>query len=308
MNDIKTKLSGVFAPIATPFREEDVFLEGLSSNIEKLNRSGLKGYFVLGTNGEYKSLSTEERAEVLKTVVACRSPDKIIMAGTGAESTKETIELTLMAAGLGVDMVSLLMPHFFAKKIDDEVLADYIRDVADRSPVPVLLYNNPSVAAGVTIGPELIRKVASHPNLVGIKDSSKQTFKGNLQAAGENLCVLAGSANYFLELLSAGGVGGVLSLANVFPDACAQLYRAFAEGRMEEAERLNLALVDLNAQVSGTYGVAGVKAAMDLVGFSGGAPRKPIKALTAEQKQQLAEVLKERGYLKREKSREQRRR
>jgi 4-hydroxy-2-oxoglutarate aldolase len=298
MNDIRKKLSGVFAPITTPFRQDDLFLEGLSSNIEKLNRSGLKGYFVLGTNGEYKSLTTEERAEILKTVIACRSPDKIVMAGTGAESTRQTIELTLKAAELGVDMVSLLMPHFFARKIDDEVLSDYIRDVADRSPVPVLLYNNPSVAAGVTIGPDLIRKVASHPNLVGIKDSSKQTFKDNLQAAGENLCVLAGSANYFLELLSAGGVGGVLSLANVFPDACAQLYRAFVEGRLEEAGQMNRALVDLNAQVSGTHGVAGVKAAMDLVGFSGGAPRKPIKALTAAQKEQLAETLRDRGYLK----------
>ncbi len=190
------------------------------------------------------------------------------------------------------------MPHFFAKKIEDEVLAGYILEVADVSPVPVLLYNNPSVAAGVTIGPDLIRVVASHPNLVGIKDSSKQTFKDNLRAAGENLCVLAGSANYFLELLRAGGTGGVLSLANIFPDACAELYQAFAGGRMDEADELNQALVDLNAQVSGTYGVAGVKAAMDLAGFSGGDPRRPMKTLTAAQRDGLAQALRERGYLK----------
>jgi 4-hydroxy-2-oxoglutarate aldolase len=284
MNDIRKKLSGVFAPIVTPFRDDRILFDGLISNVEKMNRSGLRGYFVLGTNGEYKSLATDERAEVLKAVVGHRSPDKVIMAGTGAESTKETIELSLKAAELGVDMVSLLMPHFFAKKIDDEVLAAYILEVADVSPVPVMLYNNPSVAAGV--------------NLVGIKDSSKQTFKDNLRAAGEDLCVLAGSANYFLELLQAGGSGGVLSLANAFPDSCAELYRAFVEGRMDEADELNRALVDLNAQVSGTYGVAGVKAAMDLVGFSGGDPRRPMKAMSAAQREGLAQALRERGYLK----------
>ena len=298
MNDIRKKLSGVFAPIVTPFRDDRILFDGLISNVEKMNRSGLRGYFVLGTNGEYKSLATDERAEVLKAVVGHRSPDKVIMAGTGAESTKETIELSLKAAELGVDMVSLLMPHFFAKKIDDEVLAGYILEVAEVSPVPVLLYNNPSVAAGVTIGANLIRMVASHPNLVGIKDSSKQTFKDNLRAAGEDLCVLAGSANYFLELLQAGGSGGVLSLANAFPDSCAELYRAFVEGRMDAADELNRALVDLNAQVSGTYGVAGVKAAMDLVGFSGGDPRRPMKAMSAAQREGLAQALRERGYLK----------
>ncbi len=298
MNEIREKLSGVFAPMVTPFQEDRILFDGLISNVKKMNESGLRGYFVLGTNGEYKSLTTEERFEVLKAVIKHRSSDKVIMVGTGAESTKETIDLTLKAADMGADMVSLLMPHFFAKKIDDDVLASYISDVADVSPVPVVLYNNPSVAAGITIGPELIRRVSSHPNVVGIKDSSKQTFKENLEAAAEDFSVMAGSANYFLDLLKAGGAGGVLSLANVFPDDCVELYRAFAEGRLEEAEKLNEELVGLNREVSGTYGVAGVKAAMDLAGFTGGWPRKPIKALTASQGEDLRQALKERGFLK----------
>ncbi|MBE0558158.1 MAG: dihydrodipicolinate synthase family protein, partial [Proteobacteria bacterium] len=97
------------------------------------------------------------------------------------------------------------------------------------------------------------------------------------------MCVLAGSANYFLDLLKAGGTGGVLSLANVYPDACARLYTLFKEGKVQEAEALNASLVGLNKEVSGSFGVAGVKAAMDLCGFCGGAPRKPLLPLTAEQ-------------------------
>ncbi len=298
MEEMKEKLCGVFAPMVTPFQDDNILMNRLIDNVEKMNRTSLRGYFVLGTNGEYKSLSVEERIQVLKEVVEHHSPEKVVMAGTGAESTHETIDLTLKAADMGADMVSLLMPHFFAKKIDDDVLADYILDVAEASPVPVVLYNNPSVAAGVTIGLDLLRRVSGHPNVIGIKDSSKETYRSNLEASGDGFSVLAGSANYFLDLLMAGGTGGVLSLANVFPDACARLYRAFKEGRLKEARQLNEELVGLNKEVSGKYGVAGVKAAMDMAGFIGGVPRKPIKPLTESQKVDLRRMLIERGFLK----------
>ena len=117
------------------------------------------------------------------------------------------------------------------------------------------------------------------------------TYQANLAAAKGKMCVLAGSAGYFLDLLKAGGTGGVLSLANVFPDACARLYTLFTAGKTAEAEELNTALIDLNKQVSGAYGVAGVKAAMDLYGFSGGVPRKPLLPLTAAEKEALKNSL-----------------
>ncbi len=298
MKKNKEMLAGVFSPMCTPFREDKVFLEGVASNIQKMNLTGLRGYFVLGTNGEFKSLTTKERFQVLKTVLEHRSADKVVMAGTAAESTYETIELTLQAADMGVDSVSLLMPHFFAKRMDDDVLSSYIIDVAEASPVPVVLYNNPSVAAGVNIGPEVLRRVAGHPNVIGIKDSSKATYKDSLPAESDSFSVMAGSAGYFLDLLTSGGTGGVLSLANVFPDACATLYQTFKQGRLEEAEKQSRDLVNLNKQVSGTYGVAGVKAAMDLAGFVGGNPRKPIKGLTEAQKRDLKKALLETGFLK----------
>lgn len=297
MKEMKEKLSGVFAPMATPFKEDKILFDGLIKNVDKMNRSGLRGYFVLGTNGEYKSLSVAERIEVLKTVAEYRSPDKVLMAGTGMESTKETIEVTLKAAEIGADMVSLLMPHFFAKRMDDDVLTGYILDVAEASPVPVVLYNNPSVAAGVTISPEVIKRVSGHTNIIGLKDSSKGNFRRYIEAAEEGFYVMAGSANFFLDVLIAGGYGGVLSLANVFPDACAKLYKIFKDGKLEEAKKLNDELVSLNKEVSGSYGVAGVKAAMDLAGFTGGDPRKPIKALTESQKDDLKKKLVEKGFI-----------
>lgn len=297
MDQIKDKLSGVFAPMVTPFKNDEILFEGLADNVKKMNQSGLRGYFVLGTNGEFKSLSADERMKVLKTVIDHAADDKVVMAGTGAESTKETIDLTLEAAKLGASMVSLLMPHFFRKYMDDDALTDYIIEVADASSVPVLLYNNPSVAADVLISPEVVRRVSGHPNVAGMKDSSKGNFKDYLAAAQDGFYVLAGSASFFLELLMAGGIGGVLSLADVFPDECARLYNLYMEGNIEEAKKLNEQIVELNKRVSGFQGVAAVKGAMDIVGFTGGSPRRPLQGLTEDQMKTLKASLKEKGFI-----------
>ncbi len=298
MPDSRSKLSGVFVPMVTPFRNDEILYTGIRQNIEKWNTTGLRGYFVLGTNGEYKSLSVKERFRVLDTVVRYSAKDKVIMAGCGAESTRETLDLVREAAYRGASMASLLMPSFFAKSIDEDVMVRFITEVADQAPIPVVLYNNPAVAAGVTITYNVLQRVKDHPHVMGIKDSSRDTYKENLKAASDTFFVLAGSANYFLDLLENGGTGGVLSLANVFPDACVSLYRAFNEGRKDEARRINETLVALNKAVSGTFGVAGVKAAMDLAGFVGGTPRRPLKELTETQKESLRNTLKELGFIK----------
>ena len=291
------QLSGVFAPITTPFRDDQVDEEALAFNLERMNRTGLAGYFALGTNGEFKSLSLEERWRVLKLVLRHRGKDKVVMAGCAAESTHETMELVRKAAELGADMASLLMPSFFAKKMTVEVMERYVRRVADSSPLPVVLYNNPGVAAGVTIRAELLKRLGGHPRVIGIKDGSKDTYRENLSAAAPGFSVLAGSAAFFLELLRAGGTGGVLSLANVFPEECARLYQAHRQGQGAEADRLNAVLVGLNTKVSGSFGVAGVKAAMDLAGYRGGEPRHPHIGLKAAEREQLEAALRKSGFL-----------
>ena len=294
----KERLSGVFVPMVTPFRDDEIFFEGLIENIQKLNETGLKGYFVLGTNGEFKSLSVEERIKILETVVEYAADDKIVMAGTAEESTKETIDISLEAAKIGVSQISLLMPHFFRKYIDDDVLINYIVEVADASPVPVVLYNNPSVAAGLLISKGVVKAVSDHLNVIGMKDSSRGNYKDYITAANEDFYLMAGSASFFFEALQAGAVGGVLSLANVFPEECVKLYTLYTENKMVKAEEQNKKIIDLNKKVSGFGGVAAVKGAMDLVGYNGGSPRRPLKSLTEEEKKTLKENVMEYGFIR----------
>ncbi len=296
MKDVKAMLAGVYAPMCTPFENDEVSYPGLKKNIELMNKSSIKGYFILGTNGEFKTLSEDERVKILELAVETSASDKIVMAGTGAESTRETIRLTKQAAKIGVSCVSLLMPNFFAKKITDQVLIRHILEIADASPIPLVLYNNPSVAAGVTISTEVIKAVSTHANVAGIKDSSKDTWKKNCPYDNAGFSVMAGSAGYFLDLLEAGGTGGVLSLANVIPDACGKLFELYTAGKKDEAYALNEQLVSLNKKVSGNYGVAGVKYAMDFGGFAGGNPRRPLDALTNEEKKSLEADLTQSGF------------
>jgi len=295
----KNALTGILAPMVTPFKDDAIMFDGLVANVEKMNATGLRGYFVLGTNGEFKSLSIEERFQVLAVVLKHRAPGKVVMAGCAAESTKETIELVKRAAGAGADMASLLMPSFFAKKMTIDVMERFAVEVADASPIPIVLYNNPGVAAGVTIKYDLLERLAKHPNIAGVKDSSKETYKENLKAASPTFRVLAGSAAYFLDLMKNGGSGGVLSLADVFPSECVKLYDDFVAGRLAEAEELSRKLVDLNTKVSGSYGVAGVKAAMDMVGLSGGVPRRPLSPMSKAELETLKADLGNSGFLKR---------
>ncbi len=294
----REKLSGVFAPITTPFDDQgNLLLEEMASNIEKLNRSRLRGYLVLGTNGEFKSLSESERKRVLKTVLHVTARDKVVMAGTGRESTRESILATEEAASLGVNYASLIAPSFFAKKMTDPVLLKHFNLISDHSPIPVLLYNNPGVAV-VTFSTGLIAEVSKHPNIVGMKDSSKGNFASYLLAAGPEFHLLAGSANFFLEALVMGGVGGVLSIANFAPEACCRVYDLWREGRLEEARTEQYRLMTLNQKVSGKFGVAGVKAAMDFAGFYGGPPRSPLLPLTEEERKKMRGDLTGSGFLK----------
>jgi 4-hydroxy-2-oxoglutarate aldolase len=295
--DYREKLSGVFAPVTTPFGENgEISFQGLEENIKKLNSSRLRGYLVLGTNGEFKSLTEAERRKVLETVVRNAAKDKVVMAGTGRESTKESIAATKEAASIGTHFASLIAPSFFAKKMTDPVLLNHFRVIADASSIPVLLYNNPEVAV-VTYSTGLIGEIAKHPNIVGMKDTSKGNFASYLLAAGPDFNLLAGSAGFFFEALVMGGVGGVLSIANFAPEACCKVYDLWKAGKLEEARKEQYRLMTLNQKVSGKFGVAGVKAAMDLAGFYGGPPRSPLFPLTADEKKKLQDDLVASGFL-----------
>jgi 4-hydroxy-2-oxoglutarate aldolase len=294
----RERLSGVFAPVTTPFDENgEISYQALEENIKELNSSRLRGYLVLGTNGEFKSLTEAERRKVLQAVVRVATKDKVIMAGTGRESTKESIVATKEAVSIGAHFASLIAPSFFAKKMTDPVLLNHFRQISDASSIPVLLYNNPEVAV-VTYSTPLIGEISKHPNIVGMKDSSKGNFASYVLAAGPEFNILAGSANFFFEALVMGGVGGVLSIANFAPEVCCRVYDLWKAGKLEEAKTEQYRLMTLNQRVSGKFGVAGVKAAMDIAGFYGGPPRSPLLPLTADERKRLKEDLLNSGFLK----------
>jgi len=298
MDQNKQKLSGVFAPVVTPFVGDVPDLDALAYDLAQLRKTNLKGFFALGSNGEYKSLTDEERLLVLE-VFAQEKGDKIVMVGTGCESTKETIEKSHVAAQMGFDYVSVLPPHYFAKQIDHAALLRHYERIAEAVSVPVLLYNAPQFAGGVQIPPKTVVELSKHPNIAGIKDSSAAgpaRFIAEIDPEAD-FSVLAGSINFFYSSLHIGAAGGVLSLANVLPEACAELYELFTQGQYEQARDLSAGLVRLNQAVSGTWGVAGVKAAMDIVGLRGGRPREPLTPVADEAIAQIRQALIAEGFM-----------
>ncbi len=292
--EIKSKLSGVFAPIVTPFnREGEIVFEALQRNIAKLNETKLRGYFVLGTNGEFRSLTFEEKLKVVEVVKKTVSgKDKVVIAGASCESTFESIKLARKLCSLDVDFISLMPPSFFAKRMTDEMLISYFTEVAEAIDRPVLLYNNPSVANGLCLSTKVIARVSEHPNIFGIKDTSKGNYDSYiLSTQNKDFWVLAGSASFFFPAVMLGGVGGVLSLANVFPDLCCQLYELAVNKDLEAGITLHRKIMKLNSLVSGSFGVAGVKAAMDKFGFEGLYPRRPLLPLSKEEADNLREAI-----------------
>jgi 4-hydroxy-2-oxoglutarate aldolase len=292
------KLSGVFAPVVTPFSSDELSLDDLRFNLRKLNETDLAGYLALGSNGEFRSLDDKEQNRVLE-VFAEEKADKVIIVGTACESTKQTIEKSKFAFEMGFDYVIILTPSYFAKRIDAATLQGYYERVADSIDIPVLLYNAPGFTGGMRIPVQTILELSQHPNIVGMKDSSPEGPAKFLACrdTAEDFHVLAGSANFFYPSLHLGASAGVLSLANALPVPCCDLYRLFTQGKYDEAGELHSRLARLNQAVSGPWGVAGVKAAMDITGFKGGQPRHPLQGLTNEAKEQIKRKMANEGFV-----------
>ncbi len=298
MGQNKRMLSGVFGPVVTPFRSDELALDDLRFNLRKLSETDLAGYFAIGSNGEFRSLTDKEQIQVLD-IFAAEKGNKVVMVGTGCESTRQTIEKSKLVSNMGFDYVSILTPSYFAKRIDGDTLQCYYERIADSVDVPVLLYNAPGFAGGVEIPPRTILELSRHPNIVGMKDSSPTgpgKFLTCLEPAAD-FHVLAGSANFFYPALHLGAAGGVLSLANVLPGPCCDLYRLFTQGKYDDAKELSFRLARLNQAISGAWGVAGVKAAMDIIGFKGGQPRHPLQALTDEAKERVRQMIINEGFM-----------
>ncbi len=290
---------GVFTPITTPFDEQgQVAHDKLEFNLGRWNQTGLKGYIVLGSNGENVHLSDREKVGVLRTARRATPPRKLMIAGTGAASTAGTILLTEQAAEAGADAALILHPSYYRSQMTGPVLANHYRVIADASPIPVMIYNLPP-ATGIDLSADLLVELSDHPNIVGVKDTS-----GNIAKMGETIRrtdssfrVIAGSANFFYPSLAIGVTGGILALANIAPDEAVQMFDLFCAGEIEQGQALHLRMLPVNLAVTNRFGISGLKAAMDMLGYSGGPPRLPLLPLDGERRTEVRAILKTAGLL-----------
>jgi len=291
-------LKGIFPPIPTPFYKEEVAYDKLSLNVEKWSKTGLAGFVVFGSNGEYPYLSRPEKLEIVKTVVRSAPKSMTIIAGTGCESTRETIDLTNACAEQGAQAALVVTPHYFGDKMTSAALAKHYTATADGTAIPILLYNVPKFTH-INLSAEVVAELSRHPNIVGIKDSS-----GNVAQLGEYLNtvdekfqVMVGMGSVLFGALTLGCSGGVLALANIAPKACVSIYKMIYEHNLEAARDLQLKMIPVNKAVTGTYGIAGLKAAMDLLGYFGGDPRPPLLPATEKERGEIREILIKAGLM-----------
>ncbi len=293
-------IEGVFAPIITPFKEnEEIDFDRMKHNLDLWSKSGLTGVVVLGSNGEFAYLSAAEKLEIVRFVKDQLDSSKKIVVGTGCETTKDTIELTQKVSETGIDAVLVLPPYYYKSLMKEDVLAGHFEAVADESPVPVMLYNMPA-NTGINLPSSLASELSRHKNIVGIKDSS-----GNIVQIAETVknsvpefSVFAGSAGFMLPALAVGARGATVALGNIMPDECSRLFSLFREGKMEEARELQYRLLEINFAITAGMGIPALKAAMDMLGFQGGFPRRPLRVLVEEKRKILEGVLKRCGAVR----------
>jgi 4-hydroxy-2-oxoglutarate aldolase len=255
---------------------------------------------LFGSTGEGPLLDEDEKARLTAGVRGVVDGGRLLLAGTGAESTRATIRATRAVADEGADAVLVQPPAYYRPALTPEALRDHYAAVADASPVPVLLYQVPPRFSGMELPPGLVGELARHPNIHGIKDSSGdlKTLGALVDACrGQTCAVLAGSGAVFYAALETGAAGGILAVALLAPAECAALHRAFAEERMGDAGRLQEKLIPLHKAVVGELGIAGMKAALEMLGLHGGPVRPPLKPLRPKERERVRQVLADGGLL-----------
>ena len=285
-------LQGVLAPIPTPFQDEVLDLEALARNVTHWMGTELAGIVVLGTNGEAAHVDDAEADRLIAKTREITPAERTLIAGTARESTRATIAATRRAGELGVDAVLVRTPSFFKSLMTSDALIDHFQAVADASSVPVLLYNIPQVT-GVNLSAATVARLAEHPNITGIKDSSGNVLQiSQLEdATGSEFQIAVGSAQTFYASLCVGAVGGVLALACLQPALCVRLRQLVLESDLDNALALQQRLIPLAEMVTSRFGVPGLKAALDLLGLAGGDPRFPLKKCSIDVVEEIRSAL-----------------
>lgn len=287
------KLNGIFTALTTPFDETGALaIDRFRENIARYNRVPLSGYLAVGSTGESVFLTRKEIEQTFAALREAAVPGRTLLAGTGAESAAETISRNAVAADLGYDYALVITPQFYKSSLTPEALLEYYHRVADASKLPILLYSIPQ-NTGIALEAELVARLAEHPNIAGIKESS-----GHVQRVGEIIAavpagfqVVVGSADTLYASLLLGAVGGILALADVLPELCIEMYRAALAGPSSNARELNRSILPASKKIVRGPGIAGVKYGMDYRGYYGGPVRSPLLPLNDAQKRNVEAVI-----------------
>jgi len=286
------KLRSILLPITTPFTPGGVDHSALRSNIDRWSATGIGGYVILGSTGERVHLDEREYREVIETTRAVAPQGLAFIVGAGQHSVTGTNKEIKTAAAAGAEAVLVITPHYYRAAMTQEVLVDYYSAVADASPIPVLLYSMPALT-GIKLEPQTIARLSEHQNIIGVKDSSNDVagFTETVKLCPGDFAVLTGNGTVLFDALRAGATGAILAVGCVVPEICVEILNAFNDGDEDRASFLQSKLKPLATAVTTKYGIGGLKAALDLAGYKGGAVRAPLRPPGESARAEIARLL-----------------
>jgi len=288
-------LDGVLLPVTTTFTATEEFdPDGFVANLKKWNESGVTGYVLLGSTGERVNLNEREYIQVIETARGVVPATMSFIVGAGQQSTRATIDEVEVAAGAGAEAVLVITPHYYRSAITQNALINHYTAVADTASIPIILYSMPDLT-GITIESETAARLSDHQNIIGIKDSSASVggFAETVRLVRKDFAVMIGNGTVLCETLQVGARGGILAVGCVVPQLCLEIYRAARAGDIDRAKLLQEKLTPLARAVTKTYGIGGLKTAMEMAGFVGGAVRKPLQRPDVSATAEIARLVKE---------------
>lgn len=286
-------LRGVIPPLPTPFTDDELDEDILRDTVGLLMQTRLSGVLVLGTNGESFMVDAAEADRIVRVARDAMPSGRLLLAGTGLDSTRATMDACQRAAASGATHALVRPPTSYTRQMTQDVLMAHYERVADASPIPVLLYNQPAVF-GAELAAPTVAALARHDNIVGLKDSSGNISHVNdvLARVPDDFSVLTGVAGMMYQALLSGTTGSIIAVSNVVPNLCVQLYEYVMTGELHKALALQRALAPLAKAVTMQHGVAGLKAAMTLAGYRGTVPRLPLEPVGREVEDELQGLLR----------------
>ena len=286
-------------PFTTPFDNADgVDARALHSNVERWNKAGVDGYVALGSTGERVHLDERECLKMIETARACVPSQMAFIVGAGQQSRRATIDEVRRVAEAGADAVLVITPHFYRAEMTHGALVNHYMAVADASPVPVLLYSVPQLT-NVSLAPETIARLSKHENIIGVKDSSGDVLAlaETIRLVPDDFSALTGNGSALYPALCAGAQGAILAVGCIAPRMAVAIYEASKAGEHERAREMQQTLTFVTRGVLGRYGIGGLKAALDMLGYVGGRVRAPLQDVDDEARREIARVLQEAGLL-----------